>query len=79
MPTDIAFELSKLDTGEVSTALTRNGGNTLVFLMLCGRTNTISEDVDRENFALGLRNQRISGLADAYLSQLRAEARIIEQ
>lgn len=79
LPTDIAFELSKLDAGEVSTTLTRNNGQTLMLLMLCGRTNAISEDVDREQFALGLRNQRLSALAEGYLSQLRANARIVEK
>lgn len=79
LPTDIAFELSKLDPGEVSTALTRSNGQTLMFLMLCGRTSEINENVDRDQFALGLRNQRLASLAESYLSQLRADARIIEQ
>ncbi|WP_292293437.1 peptidylprolyl isomerase [Marivita sp.] len=76
IPTDIAFELSKLDPGEVSTALTRSNGQTLVFLMLCGRTAEVNEDVDRDQFVLGLRNQRLDSLAQSYLSQLRADARI---
>ncbi len=38
IPDDIAIELSRLDPGEVSTTLTRAGGDTLVLLMLCGRT-----------------------------------------
>ncbi len=79
IPTDIAFELSKLDPGEVSTALTRSNGQTLMFLMLCGRTGEISEDLDRDQFALGLRNQRLNSLAESYLSQLRADARIVTQ
>lgn len=79
IPTDIAFELSKLDPGEVSTALTRANGQTLVFLMLCGRTSKISEDVDREEFTLGLRNRRLASLAEGYLAQLRADARIVER
>lgn len=79
IPTDIAMELSKLDPGEVSTALTRSNGQTLVFLMLCGRTNAVSEDSSREDLVLGLRNQRLGNLADGYLAQLRADARIIEQ
>jgi len=79
IPTDIAFELSKLDPGEISTALTRSNGQTLMFLMLCGRTAEINEDVDRNQFALGLRNQRVASLAESYLSQLRADARITEQ
>lgn len=79
IPTDIAFELSKLDPGEVSTALTRSNGQTLVFLMLCGRTAEINQDVDRDQFVLGLRNQRLNSMAESYLSQLRADARIVEQ
>jgi peptidyl-prolyl cis-trans isomerase SurA len=79
IPTDIAFELSKLDPGEVSTALTRSNGQTLVFLMLCGRTAQVNDDVDRDQFALGLRNQRLNSLAESYLAQLRSDARIVAQ
>lgn len=79
LPTDIALELSKLDPGEVSTALTRSGGQTLVFLMMCGRTGAIAEDVDRTEITVGLRNQRLAALAEGYLAQLRADARIIER
>jgi peptidyl-prolyl cis-trans isomerase SurA len=78
VPTDIAYELSKLDPGEISTALTRANGQTLVLLMLCGRTATQpEEDVNREEVTLGLRNQRVGAMADGYLSQLRSDARII--
>ncbi len=76
VPTDIAFELSKLDPGEVSTALTRSDGQTLVFLMLCGRSASVEEEVDRDQVTLGLRNQRLESLAQGYLSQLRSDARI---
>lgn len=79
IPTDIAFELSKLDAGESSTALTRNNGQSLVFLMMCGRTLEINQEADRDQLALGLRNQRLSSLADGYLAQLRAQARIVER
>ncbi|SMX36751.1 peptidylprolyl isomerase [Maliponia aquimaris] len=79
LPTDIAFELSKLDPGEVSTALTRSGGQTLVFLMMCGRTSEIAEDIDRTEITIGLRNQRLAALADGYLAQLRADALIVEK
>ncbi|KAG1715436.1 4-hydroxythreonine-4-phosphate dehydrogenase [Nymphon striatum] len=68
IPTDIAFELSKLDQGEVSTALTRSNGETLVFLMLCGRTPKVAEDADREQVAIGLRNRRLAGFADGHRS-----------
>lgn len=79
IPQDIAFELSKLDQGEVSTALTRNGGQTLVFLMLCGRTAAVNEEVARADAASALRQNRISAIADSFLEQLRADARISEQ
>ncbi|APZ54570.1 peptidylprolyl isomerase [Salipiger abyssi] len=79
IPTDIAYELSKLDPGEVSTALTRSDGQTLVFLMLCGRTAAVSEEADRAEVEMGLRNRRVGALADAYLAQLRANARIVEK
>ncbi|MEL7131606.1 MAG: peptidylprolyl isomerase [Pseudomonadota bacterium] len=76
IPDDIAIELSKLDPGEVSTALTRANGNTLVFLMLCGRTPTLDEDqeIDREAIAVRLRNQRLAAFASTLLAELRAEA-----
>ncbi|WP_417606753.1 peptidylprolyl isomerase [Primorskyibacter flagellatus] len=76
IPTDIAVELMKLDAGEVSTALTRSNGQTLVFLMLCGRTPVLTEEVNREQLTMGLRNQRLNSYANGYLAQLRAEARI---
>ena len=79
IPDDIAIELSKLDPGEVSTVLTRSGGQTLVVLMLCGRTYEFAEGADRQELSIGLRNQRLTALADSYLAQLRAEARIVER
>ncbi len=77
IPQDIAFELSKLDLGEVSTALTRAEGQTLVFLMLCGRTAELNEDVAREDVARSLRSTRLNAYADSLLDQLRADARIV--
>lgn len=79
LPTDIALELSKLDPGEVSLTLTRSNGQTLVFLMLCGRSSEINEDVDRTEVSVGLRNRRLETMANGYLSQLRADARIVER
>ncbi len=78
IPTDIGIELAKLDKHEVSTTLTRANGQTLVFLMLCGRTPQLGEDVARDEVGLGLRNRRLASYADGYLEQLRAEARIVE-
>jgi peptidyl-prolyl cis-trans isomerase SurA len=79
IPTDIAFELSKLDPGEVSTALTRAEGQTLVFLMLCGRTAAANQDVERDQVEAALRSQRLNAIAESFLDQLRADSRIIFQ
>lgn len=76
---DIAKELSQLDIGEVSTNLTSSDGQSLVFLMLCGRTTALTEDVKRADVATALREQRIESYAAGYLSQLRAEAKIVEK
>ncbi len=77
IPTDVAVELSKLDPGEVSTALTRADGQTLVFLMLCGRSYAAQADADRDAIRSQLQSQRIGALADSYVSQLRADATIV--
>lgn len=79
IPQDIAIELSKLDAGEVSTALTRANGQTLMFLMLCGRTAAANEGASREDVVAELRQQRLAGYADQLLEQLRADARIARQ
>jgi len=79
IPTDIALELSKLDPGEVSTALTRSNGETLMFLMLCGRTAVANQDVDRDQVARSLRSQRLNAIADSFLDQLRADSSIVFQ
>lgn len=79
IPTDVAFELAKLDPGEVSTALTRADGQTLVLLMLCGRTAELDTETPREELELGLRNRRLTTFAEGFLAQLRADARIIER
>ncbi len=74
IPGDIALELAKLDEGEVSTALTTGDGQALVFLMLCGRTLAVNEDVNREAVRQNLTNQRLGSYADGYLAELRADA-----
>jgi len=79
IPADIAAELALLDPGEISTRLTRANGQTLVFLMLCGRTPVLDDEQPSiENLSNFIRNQRIQSLADGYLQQLLAEARIVE-
>ncbi|MEO0691960.1 MAG: peptidylprolyl isomerase [Pseudomonadota bacterium] len=78
IPSDIALELSKLDPGETSYALTRSEGRTLVFLMLCGRSPVLDDDqeIDRDAIAEQLRNQRLNAFSENLLEQLAAEATI---
>ncbi len=78
IPRDIALELAKLDTGETSTAVTRNNGQTLALVMLCGRTANLGEEASRETVANALTQQRLATYADSLLSQLKSEARIVE-
>jgi peptidyl-prolyl cis-trans isomerase SurA len=68
---DLRQELAKLDEGEVSTLLTRDGF--LRFIMMCGR----EVEADDEAFTrLGqqLLNQRLGSYADGLLAELRADA-----
>ncbi len=76
LPQDFAIELSKLDEGEVSTALTRSDGQALVFLMMCGKTAEANAEVTREQISSALRQRRLSGFADNLLAELRSNARI---
>lgn len=80
IPEDIAIELAKLDAGEVSTTLTRSNGETLVFLMLCGRTPSLGDggEVDREAIRNQLRTKRLESFANGLIAQLRADAIIVE-
>ena len=79
IPRDIAIELAKLDPNETSLTLTRNEGQTLMLLMLCGRTAELGEGESRETVANALVQQRLASFADSFLEQLRADARIIEK
>ncbi|WP_411975174.1 peptidylprolyl isomerase [Sulfitobacter faviae] len=79
IPQDVAIELAKLDPGEVSTALTRANGETLVFLMLCNRTTAANADVNREAVVSSIRQRKLEGYATQLLEQARAEARITRQ
>ena len=79
IPRDVAIELAKLDDGEISTTLTRSNGQTLVLVMLCGRTSQLNEDASREEVAGALVQQRLGSSAQSYLDQLRADAIIIEK
>ena len=78
IPQDIAFELAKLDPGEVSAALTRANGETLVLLMLCGRSPKLEgEGPSSEDLARFTSDRRLDSFSRGYLEQLRAEARIV--
>lgn len=79
IPRDVALELAKMDDNEISTNLTTADGQNLIVLMLCGRTAEIGEELSREDVAAALRNTRLESYANSYISQLRAEARIIEK
>ncbi|MCY4181034.1 MAG: peptidylprolyl isomerase [Litoreibacter sp.] len=93
VPSDIAFELAKLDDNENSTALTRQNGEFLVFLMLCGRTvdagpapepeldengEPLPVVDERDQVRQQLFNQRLASYADSFLEELRADAIIVE-
>lgn len=75
---DVALELARLDPGEVSYNLTRDNEETLVFLMLCGRTNAGAGSADPNIVRNQIRSQRLASLADALVEDLRAAA-IIRQ
>jgi peptidyl-prolyl cis-trans isomerase SurA len=79
IPQDIGIELSKLDPGEVSTALTRSNGQTLMFLMMCGRTAAANQEASRDDVINALRQERLVGYADQLLAQLKADARIVRK
>ena len=79
IPQDVAIELSKLDTGEVSTTLTRANGQTLMLLMMCGRTAAANASASREDVTNALRQERLTGYAEQLLEQLRADARIVRK
>ncbi len=77
VPGDISLELAKLDANEVSTALTRNDGQDMLFLMLCGRSTELPEG-GREEVRQALFQQRLESYAQGYLAELRADAIIDE-
>lgn len=76
VPQDVALELARLDAGESSTALVRGGAR--VFLMLCARAPLFEAAPTRDAVRAQLANQRLSGYADDYLADLRANAIIRE-
>jgi len=79
IPRDIALELAKLDDGEVSTALTTSQGQSLMFIMMCGRSASINDDATRDEITVALTQQRLNTLSETFLSQLRANSVIVEK
>jgi peptidyl-prolyl cis-trans isomerase SurA len=76
VPGDVGLELARLDPGESSIALTRSGFRRLI--MLCGRELTREEPVSRDRVREAVINQKLEGLAEGYLEELRAAAFIRE-
>ncbi len=74
---DIAMELRRLDPGEMSTTLTRNGGNDLLLVMLCSRAP--SEGPSRDDIRAALRGQALADFATVELEQARSQYVITEQ
>jgi peptidyl-prolyl cis-trans isomerase SurA len=76
VPGDVALELAKLDPNETSVALTRGGARRM--LMLCGREAVLDPAPTRDQVREQVINQKLEGLAEGYLEELRAAAIIRE-
>ncbi|MFM7333510.1 MAG: peptidylprolyl isomerase [Tabrizicola sp.] len=76
VPGDVALELARLDPGETSIALTR--GNFRRMLMLCGREQVLDPVPTREQIREQVINQKLEGMAEGYLEELRSAAIIRE-
>jgi peptidyl-prolyl cis-trans isomerase SurA len=76
VPSDVGLELARLDPGESSVALSRSGLRR--FLMLCGREETQDEPISRDAIRERVVNQKLEGMAEGYLEELRARAIIRE-
>ena len=76
VPGDVALELAKLDRNETSVALTRGGYRRM--LMLCGRSPVLEPMPTRDQVREQVVNQKLEGLAEGYMEELRAAAIIRE-
>jgi len=74
VPTDVAFELARLDEREFSSNLRQ--GDSTVLLMLCSRMPASDLRPGRDEVADRVLDQRISIMANGYLQELRADAHI---
>lgn len=76
VPGDVALELARLDPGETSIALTRGGFRRM--LMLCGREQVLEPVPTRDQIRERVINQKLEGMAEGYLEELRSAAIIRE-
>lgn len=76
VPDDVALELARLDPGETSVALTRGGFRRM--LMLCGREQVLEPVPTRDQIRERVINQKLEGMAEGYLEELRSAAIIRE-
>ncbi len=76
VPGDVALQLARLDPGEASTALTRGGFRRM--LMLCGREQVLDPVPTRDQIREQVINQKLEGMAEGYLEELRSAAFIRE-
>lgn len=76
IPGDVALELAKLDRNEISTALTRGGYRRM--LMLCGREPVLEPMPTRDQVREQVINQKLEGMAEGYMEELRSAAIIRE-
>lgn len=76
VPQDVALELAKLDLNETSVALTRGGYRRM--LMLCGREPVLEPMPTRDQVREQVINQKLEGLAEGYMEELRSAAIIRE-
>ncbi len=76
VPGDVALELAKLDLNETSVALTRGGYRRM--LMLCGREPVLEPMPTRDQVREQVINQKLEGLAEGYMEELRSAAIIRE-
>lgn len=76
VPGDVALELAKLDLNETSVALTRGGYRRM--LMLCGREPVLEPMPTRDQVREQVINQKLEGMAEGYMEELRSAAIIRE-
>lgn len=76
IPQDIGLQLAKLDPGEFVTSRTANGNR--MVLMLCSRNVEADTPPTREQLREQVQNQKLDGLAQGYMAELKADALIRE-